>query len=173
VISICAIVGGILAGIIFYAPFAGIITKYTPVKNEAIASMGGFLLILLFAYLFIKLIGSGLATISGSLNLDWFDRICGFCFGGIKGVIISFLIITALGFFLSEKEPPFTNSVFVPYIKESFSIIKGIIPDEVQENIEKAKKTIQEKGIKGAIKEVEKVKDAYFEEMWKEKESEK
>jgi membrane protein required for colicin V production len=173
IISIVAIVGAILTGVIFYAPLEDLIIKHTLIKSEAIASISGFLLILFITYLLIKLIGSGLAEIIGTLNLSWFDRICGFCFGAIKGVIISFLIITALGFFLSEKEPPFTNSIFVPYIKETLSIIKGVIPNEFNENIEKVKKVIQEKGIKGAIKEVEKVKETYLKEIGKEKEPEK
>ncbi len=173
IVSIIAIIGAILAGVILYAPLGDLLIKHTSIKSEAIASISSFLIVLFFTYLLIKLIGSGLSTISGTLNLDWFDRICGFLFGGIKGIIVSFLIITALSFFLSEKEPPFTNSIFVSHIKETFSIIKGIIPDEVQENIEKAKKVIQEKGLKAAIKEAQKVKESYLEEIGKEKEPEK
>ncbi len=135
IISILAIVGAILAGVIFYVSIRDILIKSTFIKNEAIASISGFLLIMICTFVLIKLIGFGLTKITGTLHLNWFNRICGCCFGAIKGVIISFLIISALGFFFSEKEPPFNNSIFVPYIKETFSIIKDIIPDELDKDI--------------------------------------
>lgn len=173
IISIFAIIGGILAGVIFYSSLEDIIIKSKFIKNEAIASVCGFILIMFFTFILINLIGIALNKITGTLNLNWFNRICGGCFGAIKGVIISFLIIAALGFFSSEKEPPFSNSILVPYVKESFSILKELIPDDFDKNIQKAKKLIQEKGIKSAIKEVEKVKETYLEENRKEKESKK
>ena len=173
IISIFAIIGGILAGVIFYSSLGDIIIKFNFIKNEAIASVCGFILIMFFTFVLIKLIGYVLTKIVGTLKLNWFNRICGGCFGTIKGVIISFLIIAALGFILSEKEPPFKNSFFVPYIKESLSILKEIIPDEFDENLQKARKLIQEKGIKAAIKEVQKVKETYLEKNGKEKESKK
>jgi len=169
IISILAIIGGILAGVIFYSSLGDIIIKFKFIKNEAIASVCGFILIMFFTLVLIKLIGYVLTKIVGTLKLNWFNRICGGCFGAIKGVIISFLIIAGLGFFLSEKEPPFSNSILVPYVKESFSILKELIPDDFDKNIQKAKKLIQEKGIKAAIKGVEKVKETYLEKNEKEK----
>jgi len=173
IISIIAIVGGIVAGVLFYPYLGEVLIKTSFIKSKSIASISGFLLIMFFIFVLIKLIGYVLTKIVGTLNLNWFNRICGGCFGAIKGVIISFLIIAGLGFFLSEKEPPFSNSILVPYVKESFSILKELIPDDFDKNIQKAKKLIQEKGIKAAIKEVEKVKETYLEKNGKEKESKK
>ena len=173
IISIIAIVGGIVAGVLFYPYLGEVLIKTSFIKSKSIASISGFLLIMFFIFVLIKLIGYVLTKIVGTLKLNWFNRICGGCFGTIKGVIISFLIIAALGFILSEKEPPFKNSFFVPYIKESLSILKEIIPDEFDENLQKARKLIQEKGIKAAIKEVQKVKETYLEKNGKEKESKK
>ncbi|MGH7799236.1 MAG: CvpA family protein [Thermodesulfobacteriota bacterium] len=173
IISIFAIIGGILAAVLFYPYLGEVLIKTSFIKSKSIASICGFLLIMFFTFVVINLIGYVLNKIVGTLNLNWFNRICGGFFGAIKGVIISFLIIAGLGFFLSEKDPPFKNSIFVPYIKESLSILKEIIPDEFDENLQKAKKLIQEKGIKAAIKEVEKVKETYLEKNGKEKESKK
>lgn len=173
IISIVAIIGGIVAGVLFYPYLGEVLIKTSFIKSKSIASISGFLLIMFFIFVLIKLIGYVLTKIVGTLNLNWFNRICGGCFGAIKGVIISFLIIVALGFFSSEKEPPLKNSFFVPYIKESLSILKEIIPDEFDENLQKARKLIQEKGIKAAIKEVQKVKETYLEKNGKEKESKK
>ncbi len=173
IISIFAIIGGILAGVLFYPYLGEVLIKTSFIKSKSIASISGFILVMFFTFVLIKLIGYVLTKIVGTLNLNWFNRICGGCFGAIKGVIISFLIIAGLGFFLSEKEPPFINSIVIPYIKESLSILKEIIPDEFGENLQKAKKLIQEKGIKAAIKEVEKVKETYLEKNGKEKKSKK
>jgi len=173
IISIIAIVGGIVAGVLFYPYLGEVLIKTSFIKSKSIASISGFLLIMFFIFVLINLIGIALNKITGTLNLNWFNRICGGCFGAIKGVIISFLIIAGLGFFLSEKEPPFSNSILVPYVKESFSILKELIPDDFDKNIQKAKKLIQEKGIKAAIKEVEKVKETYLEKNGKEKKSKK
>src|SRR3972149_4340750 len=164
IISIIAIVGGIVAGVLFYPYLGEVLIKTSFIKSKSIASISGFLLIMFFIFVLIKLIGYVLTKIVGTLNLNWFNRICGGCFGAIKGLIIS-----GLGFFLSEKEPPFSNSILVPYVKESFSILKELIPDDFDKNIQKAKKLIQEKGIKAAIKGVEKVKETYLEKNEKEK----
>ncbi len=169
VISIIAIGGGIIAGVMFYASLGELFIKYSFVKNKAIANVSGFLLIMFGTYAVIKLIGWVLTKITGTLHLNWIDKIGGGVFGAIKGVIIAFLIISALGFFFSEKELPFKNSILVPYINETFSVLRETIPDDFKEKLQGAKKLVQEKGIKAVIKEAEKVKEAFKEDKGQEK----
>jgi membrane protein required for colicin V production len=164
VVSIVAVLGGIIGGVMFYDLAGGLFIRYDLVKNKSIASVGGFIVIMLCVYVVIQLLGLGLAKIMGALQLNWLDRVGGGAFGVVKGAIISFLIVSVLGFFFQEKEPPFKDSVLVPYLNESFSILRENIPKDFTDKIQRAKKLVHEKGIKAAIEEAERIKGVFKEE---------
>lgn len=172
VFSIVAIGGAIVGGVMFY-PYAGdLFIQYNLVKSKAIASAGGFIVIMFGTYVAVKLVGRGLSGVIGALHLGWLDKIGGGAFGAVKGVIIAFIIISAVGFFFREKGPPLKHSILLPYINKSFSVLKEIIPGNFGEKIEAAKKLIEKNGIKPAMKGAEKAKEA-FKENGKRKESKK
>ncbi len=158
-VSIVAISAGIIAGVMFYPPFGDLFIRHNFVKNKAIACVGGFIVVMFGTYLALKIIGWGLNKLIGNLNLNWIDRICGGIFGGVKGVIATFLIISALSFFFPEDEPLFKNSILTPHIDRAFSVLKQTTPPDFKEKLQAAKKLIQEKGINAAIKHAEKVKE--------------
>jgi membrane protein required for colicin V production len=172
VFSIVAIGGAIIAGVMFY-PYAGdLFIQYNLVKSKAIASAGGFIIIMFGVYIAVKLIGRGLSGVIGALHLGWLDKMGGGALGAAKGVIIAFLIISAVGFFFHEKGPLLEHSILFPYVNKSFSVLKEIIPGDFGEKIEAAKKLIEENGVKPVMKGAEKVKEA-LKENGKRKESKK
>jgi membrane protein required for colicin V production len=158
-VSIVAINTGIIAGVMFYQPVGDLFIRHNFVKNKAIASVGGFIVVMFGIYIALKIIGWGLGKIIGTLHLNWIDRISGGIFGGVKGVIVTFLIISALSFFFPQEEPLFKNSILTPYIDRGFSVLEQTIPADFKEKLQVAKKLIQEKGINAAIKDAEKVKE--------------
>jgi membrane protein required for colicin V production len=171
VVAIVAIGGAIITGMMFYPYVADLFIKYNLVKNKAIAGVGGFIVVMFVAYVSVKLIGRGLSGVIGALHLGWLDKMGGGAFGAVKGVIIAFLIISAVGFFLREKGP-LKNSVLLPYINKSFLVLKETIPGDFGEKVEAAKKLIEENGVKPAMKEAEKAKEA-IKESDRKKESKK
>ncbi len=168
--SIVAICGAIIAGVMFYAYAGDLFIQYNLVKSKAIASAGGFIVIMLGVYMAVKLIGRGLRGVIMALHLGWLDKMGGGLFGAVKGVIIAFLIISAASLFYLQKGPLLSNSILLPYINKSFSVLKEIIPGDFGEKIVETKKLIEENGIKLAQKGVEKVQEV-FKENGKKKES--
>ncbi len=164
IFSIVAIVGGIIAGVMFNEPAGELFIKYGLVNNKPIASVAGFILIMFCAYAIIQLIGWLLTKVIGTLHLSWIDRIGGGVSGLITGVIVAFFLLSALGFFFSEKVPPIKDSVLVPHVKESFSVLKETVPEDFKDKLQKARELIHEKGMKAAMEEAEKIKDAFKEE---------
>lgn len=169
VFSIAAILGGLIAGVMFYGLLGGLFIKYNLVGNRPIASVGGFIVTALGVYVVVQIIGWILAKIVGTLHLDWIDRVAGGFLGAIKGVVIAFLLISAIGFFFSQKEPPFRGSILVPHVTRAFSLLRDAIPRDLREKIERARALIQEKGIRAAIREAERIKGVFGEEVKEEK----
>ncbi|MGE5443277.1 MAG: CvpA family protein [Ignavibacteriales bacterium] len=171
VFSIVAIGGAIIAGTMFYSYAGDLFIQYNLVKSKAIAGAGGFIVVMFVTYVVVKLIGRVLSGVIGALHLGWLDKIGGGTFGAVKGVIIVFLIISAVGFFSHEKEPLFKHSILLPYINRPFSVLKEVTPEDFGKKVEAAKRLIEENGVKPAIKEAEKAKEAL--ESDKKKESKK
>lgn len=167
VFSIVAIIGGIIAGVMFNELAGELFLKYDLVDNKPIASVAGFIIIMVGTYVIIQLMGWLITKVMGTLHLNWINRIGGGVLGLITGVIVAFFLLSALGFFFPEKEPPFKNSILVPYVKQSFSILQETVPEDFKDKLEKARKLIQEKGIKAAMKEAEKIKEIFKEEKSK------
>ncbi|MER3446383.1 MAG: hypothetical protein C4291_05825 [Candidatus Dadabacteria bacterium] len=172
VVSIVALGGSIIAGVMFYHYAGDLFIQYSLVKSRAIASAGGFIVVMFVAYVVVKLIGHVLSGVIGALHLGWLDKMGGGTFGAVKGVIIVFLIISAVGLFFRENGPLFRNSVLLPYINEAFSDIKKTIPRDFEKRVEAAKKLIEKNGLKPAIEEVEKAKET-IKQIDKKKESKK
>ncbi len=164
VFSIFAIVGGIIAGVMFNQLAGELLAKYDLVNNKPIGSVAGFVIIMVGTYSIIQLIAWLLTKLMGALNLSWLNRMGGGLLGLITGVIVVFFLSTGLSFFFTEKEPPFKDSVLAPYVKQSFSALNKIVPDEFKDKLERAKELIHKKGIKAAVKEAEKIGEVFKEE---------
>lgn len=149
--SICAIVGGILAGAILYKLAGDMLTKNGLINNSDIAGILGFIVVMFFSYIIIQLLGWITHIIIGNIKLSWINRIG----GGVLGLFIGFIIVlfaySATGIFISEKSPAFKSSVLLPYIKETSVLIKKTIPKDFKDKLNRSKKLIKEKGIKSAL----------------------
>ena len=167
VFSIVAIIGGIIAGVMFNDLAGEIFIKYGLVNNKPIASVAGFLIVMFGTYAIIQLIGWVITKVMGTLHLSWVNRMGGGAAGLITGVAVAFFLLSVLGFFFPEKDPLFKNAILVPYVKQSFSILQETLPDDFKEKLQKARKLIQENGIKAGMKEAEKIREIFKEEKSK------
>jgi len=173
VISVAALIGGIIAGVMFYDLAGDMFMGYGLLKNKPMASIAGFIATSLVVYILFQILGWMLTRIIGTLSLSWLNRACGGMVGAIKGIVIAFSLISAVGFFFSSKEPPFRDSTMVPYIEESFTIVKETVPEDFGDEIIRAKKLIQEKGLATAFKEAERIKETFKDGVRKKKETKK
>jgi membrane protein required for colicin V production len=173
VISVAALIGGIIAGVMFYDLAGDIFITYGLLKNKPMADIAGFIATSLVVYILFQILGWMLTRIIGTLSLSWLNRVCGGMVGAIKGIVIAFSLISAVGFFFSSKEPPFRDSTMVPYIEEAFAILKETVPEDFSEKVIQTKKIIQEKGLSTAFKEMGKIKETFKDEIPEKKETKK
>ncbi len=160
VFSIAALVGGLIAGFIFYDILGTVFIQEGVVANESIANIGGFILTAFVAYVVIQLLGWMVTKIIGTLKLGWLNRICGGLLGVVIGVITAFLLVSALKLLYSENDPLFNNSSAYLYLEEASEITRQMLPEDFDKSFENARNFIREEGLKSAmkIKESDKVK---------------
>lgn len=94
VMSVAAVVGGILAAVIFSGPLAAYIGAHYggSVWNTVIA----FLAVFLACYLVIKLFERALYRLVDAIHLDQLDRALGFFLGIAEGLLIVVVIVLVL-----------------------------------------------------------------------------
>ncbi len=159
--SFLAIIVGIVIGLMFYELTGQVLINTGLIDNKSIASVLGFILPAVICYILIQLLAWLLTKLMGALHLSIIDRIAGGFLGVIIGVIVVFFIISGLGFFYKENEPPLKESVVVPYISVSYEIIKETVPEDFKEHLILTRKIIQNEGKKAILrlKESDRVKE--------------
>lgn len=169
VFAILAIGGGIMIATMFFDLIGSLLILNKIVINNSIANILGFVLTLIVSYLIIFLIGYVVLKLIGTLNLNWADRIGGGVLGGIFGIVICILFVSCLTFFYGEKDPVFKNSVTTPYLKTAYALLKDSIPKDLDAELQRARKLIQQKGLVAASK----VKEVVIENNLQDKKSNK
>jgi len=169
--SFLAIIVGIVIGIMFYELAGQVFINTGVVANKSIASVLGFIILTIICYILIQSFAWLLTKLMGALHLSIIDRIAGGFLGVVIGIIVVFFIISGLGFFYKENEPPLKNSVVVPYINVSYEIIKETLPEEFKEHLILSRKIIQNEGRRAILrlKESDKVKGVIKDEKGKQK----
>jgi membrane protein required for colicin V production len=128
--SIIGVLAGFYAAYSYYASLARFFMRW--VGDAAYANIIGFLIIFSIIYFIVSIAG---VVIKYALNIafmGWIDRICGACFGLIKGVMIVsvlFLIFTA---FLPSGAPMVRNSVFAPHLTTISEKLAKVVKQDLQ-----------------------------------------
>jgi membrane protein required for colicin V production len=94
VLSAAALVGGLLAGILFYRPLAAWLT--TLVDLGSLALVAGFLLGFAIVFIAFKVLERSMRGILEGFDLDIVDKLLGFGFGAFEGILISAVILLLL-----------------------------------------------------------------------------
>ncbi|MDX9959461.1 MAG: CvpA family protein [Spirochaetia bacterium] len=94
VLSAAALVGGLLAGILFYRPLAAWLT--TLVDLGKLSLVAGFLLGFIIVFIAFKVLERSMRGILEGFNLDIIDKLLGFGFGAFEGLLISAVILLLL-----------------------------------------------------------------------------
>lgn len=94
VLSMAAVVGGLLAGILFYRPVGAWLSSLKPLGGFEIVI--GFVAAFALVFIVVKVVERSLRGVLESLNLDVLDRVLGFAFGALEGVVLSAIIVLVL-----------------------------------------------------------------------------
>ncbi len=94
VLSMAAVVGGLLAGILFYRPVGAWLSSLKPLGGFEVVI--GFVAAFALVFIVVKIIERSLRGVLESLNLDVLDRVLGFAFGALEGLVLSAVIVMVL-----------------------------------------------------------------------------
>jgi membrane protein required for colicin V production len=96
VLSAAALVGGLLAGVVFYRPLASWLT--TLVDLGSLSLVAGFLMGFAIVFIAFKILERSLRGILEGFNLDILDKLLGFGFGAFEGLLVSAILLLLLKF---------------------------------------------------------------------------
>lgn len=91
VLSTAALVGGLLAGVLFHRTLANWLT--TMVDLGSLALVAGFLLGFSVVFIAFKILERSLRSILEGFNLDILDKLFGFAFGAFEGLLICAILL--------------------------------------------------------------------------------
>ena len=152
VVALLAFGGGIYGAMRFSDFTAAHLQDFMEIKPQYLNTVA-FVLTFIILVVVVNLIGRLVKRIIKSLNLGFFDRLGGFLFGALKGVLLCSTFVLVLnnlqwmGFIKEEVRQksylyPYVEKT-VPYLYKGFDLVKGyaqeLLPaDESAEGNEKA-----------------------------------
>lgn len=94
VLSAAALVGGVLAGVLFHAPLGAWLGERFGLGG--FSPVAGFLLAFAAVFIVVKIVEGSLRNVLEHLELQALDRVLGFGFGLVEGLVLSALVILIL-----------------------------------------------------------------------------
>jgi len=112
--SIIGVFAGFYAAYTYYSVLAGYMSKW--ISGFQHTNIICFLIIFLTVFITISILGLFLKYILNISFLGWADRICGTCFGFIKGILVVSVLLLVLTTFLKQNGSFIKKSVLSPYV---------------------------------------------------------
>lgn len=94
VLSMAAVVGGLLSAIFFYRTLGAWISTLVPLGRLELVV--GFVAAFAVVFIVVKIIERSLRAVLENLNLDILDRVLGLAFGALEGLILATIVVMAL-----------------------------------------------------------------------------
>jgi|GEM_PF-595996 len=145
-LAIVGVLAAIVLAFLFYNTAGEFFIRHRVVADKSVATIGGFILVFLGSYVVLVIIGWVVKLIVKALSLRWLDMIAGGLAGVISGILLSAVLVWALGFVMPTDAPPFTNSFFLPHIKNAVALFRSSIPEDSKEKLKEAGESAREKG---------------------------
>jgi membrane protein required for colicin V production len=112
--SIFGVLGGFYAAYSYYPAVAKILGGL--VINPSYLNILSFLIIFCSVLIIISILGVVIKYLLNVAFLGWIDRLCGVCFGLIKGILIVTVLFIILTTFLPKGAPIIKKSVLAPHV---------------------------------------------------------
>ena len=112
--SIIGILGGFYAAYSYYPAMAKLLAGL--ITNPSYLNILSFLIIFCSILIIISILGVVIKYLLNVAFLGWIDRICGFGFGIIKGVLIVTVLFIILTTFLPKGAPLIKKSILAPHV---------------------------------------------------------
>ena len=128
--SIFGVLGGFYAAYSYYPMVARILAGL--VINPSYRNILSFLVVFCLVLLIISILGVVIKYLLNVAFLGWIDRLCGLCFGLIKGVLIVTVLFIILTTFLPKGAPLIKKSVLSPHVIWISEKMVNVVSDEMK-----------------------------------------
>lgn len=129
--SIVGVLAGFYAAYSYYVPMSKILLRW--MADTAYANILSFLIIFCIVFLIVGVTG---VVIKYALNIafmGWFDRVCGACFGLVKGILIVAVLFLIFTTFLPKGAPMVKNSIFAPHLAVLSEKLAKVVNQEMKQ----------------------------------------
>jgi membrane protein required for colicin V production len=111
--SVIGVLGGFYAAYSYYPVLAKLLSGL--ISNPAYLNILSFLIVFCVVLIIVSILGVVIKYLLNVAFLGWIDRLCGVCFGLIKGVLIVTVVFIILTTFLPKGAPLIKTSVLAPH----------------------------------------------------------
>lgn len=129
--SIVGVFAGIYGAVFYYPRGAAFLSRW--VAESAYANIISFLVIFGLIFIVIGVLGILIKYILNIASLGWLDRLCGVAFGGIKGVLISAVLLFTLTTFLPRGAALIKQSHLAPHVNVIAERLAKILPQDMRQ----------------------------------------
>jgi len=129
--SIVGVLGGFYAAYTYYKYLAGPLSGW--ISNTAYLNILSFFIIFCGVFIGISILGIVIKYILNSASLGWIDRACGTVFGGVKGILITAILLLVLTTFLPRNAPAIKNAVLAPHVMRVSEQMAKAIPQDMRQ----------------------------------------
>lgn len=134
-IGISAAVLAVILSLWFYGTAGALFKDY--VASKSISNFLGFIVVFSLVILCGTLLGKLLAMLFKKAGLSWLDRTLGGCFGLLRGLLVSVIIVMILtAFSLNPPPSSVVESTIAPYVIDASRVIARIAPHELTEGFQ-------------------------------------
>ncbi len=128
--SIFGVLGGFYAAYSYYPVVAKILAGL--VTNPSYRNILSFLVIFCSVLIIISILGVVIKYLLNVAFLGWIDRLCGVCFGLIKGILIVTVLFIILTTFLPKGAPLIKTSVLAPHVIWISERMVNVVSEEMK-----------------------------------------
>ncbi len=141
--SVIGVLGGGYAAYTYYPEAELIISRW--ISDPTYLSLLGFLLIFCSIFVVISVIGIVIKHLLSVSHMGWLDHVFGACFGFIKGLLITVVLLIAFVTFLPKNSFIIEDSKLSPYLNKIAEKTSLVISNDIKKkfflNITNIKKT--------------------------------
>lgn len=124
-----------LLAVWFYGAAGSMFLEY--VSSKAVANFLGFVSVFLLVVLTGAVVGRLLAMMFKWVGIGWLDRTLGGCFGLLRGLLISIVIVMILmAFSLHPPPQAIRDSMLAPYVMDASRLFSKVAPKELTEGFQ-------------------------------------
>jgi membrane protein required for colicin V production len=129
--SIFGVFAGIYAAVFYYPHAAAYLSRW--IAEEAYRNIASFLVIFGLVFIVVGVLGILIKYLLNISSLGWLDRLCGVAFGGIKGILISAVLLMALTSFLPSGTALIKKSHLAPHVNLIAVRLAKIVPQDMRQ----------------------------------------